>query len=58
MASASPSASCIRDEVVGARLCGQASRACGSTSVMSAACPSVLAASAVTAIRPMRNRRE
>ena len=30
IASASPSASCISDEVVGARLCGQASRACGS----------------------------
>ena len=30
-ASASPSAACISVEVVGARLCGQASRACGST---------------------------
>ena len=37
IASASPSASCISDEVVGARLCGQASRACGSASTTSAA---------------------
>ena len=44
MASASPSASCISEEVVGARLCGQASRACGSTSATSAALPSVLSA--------------
>ncbi len=36
MASASPSASCISEEVVGARLCGQASRACGSASTTSA----------------------
>ena len=52
-ASASPSASCISEEVVGARLCGQASRACGSSSTTSAAFASVLSASAVTAIRPM-----
>ena len=30
-ASASPSAACISVEVVGARLCGQASRACGNS---------------------------
>ena len=36
-ASASPSASCISEDVVGARLCGQASRACGSSSTTSAA---------------------
>ena len=53
IASASPSASCMSEDVVGARLCGQASRACGSTSVTSAAAPSVLAPSAVTATRPI-----
>ena len=42
IASASPSASCISDDVVGARLCGQASRACGSVSTTSAAWPSAL----------------
>ena len=36
IASASPSASCISAEVVGARLCGQASRACGRASTTSA----------------------
>ena len=41
-ASASPSASCISEEVVGARLCGQASRACGSSSTTSADFASVL----------------
>ena len=43
-ASASPSASCISEDVVGARLCGQASRACGSSSTTSAAFASVLVA--------------
>ena len=57
-ASASPSAGCIRVEVVGARLCGQASRACGSTSTTSAARASVLSAAAVTAMSPMLKRRE
>ena len=58
IASASPSASCISDEVVGARLCGQASRAAGSTSTISAALPSVLSALTVTAMSAMRKRRE
>ena len=58
IASASPSAACIRVEVVGARLCGQASRACGIASTTSAARPSVLSVTAVTAMSPMRKRRE
>ena len=58
MASASPSASCISEEVVGARLCGQASRACGSASTTSAVVASVESALAVIAIKPMRKRRE
>jgi len=41
IASASPSASIISEEVVGARLCGQASRAFGSVSATSAALASV-----------------
>ena len=48
----------MSEDVVGARLCGQASRACGSTSATSAAWPSVLPASAVTAISELRKRRE
>ena len=58
MASASPSASCISAEVVGARLCGQASRACGNVSTTSAVLASVESGLAVIAIRPMRKRRE
>ena len=58
IASASPSASCISVEVVGARLCGQASRACGIARTTSAARPSVLSVTAVMAISPMRKRRE
>jgi hypothetical protein len=58
IASASPSACCIKVEVVGARLCGQASRACGKASTTSAACPSVESANAVSAMSPMRKRRE
>ena len=54
IASASPIAACISDEVVGARLCGQASRAFGSSSTMSAASPSEEAAFEVTAIIGMR----
>ena len=46
-ASTSPSASCINDEVVGARLCGQASRTCGSTNATSAASASALSPLAV-----------
>ena len=42
IASASPSASCISVDVVGARLCGHASRAGGSVNAMSAALPSAL----------------
>ena len=57
-ASASPSAACISVEVVGARLCGQASSAFGSVSATSDALARVDSPSAVTAIRPMRNRRE
>src|SRR5215467_14241882 len=57
-ASASPSAACISVEVVGARLCGQASLACGTASTTSAARPSVLSPTAVTAMSPMRKRRE
>ena len=47
-----------KDDVVGARLCGQASRACGKASTTSAALARVERSSAVTAIRPMRCRRE
>ena len=50
MASASPSASCIRVEEVGARPCGQASSTFGSSSTMVAARPSVDAAFEVMAI--------
>src|SRR5258705_327471 len=57
-ARASPSAACISVDVVGARLCGQASRACGTASTMSAARPSVLSLADVTAMSPMRKRRE
>ena len=56
IASASPSASIISEEVVGARLCGQASRAFGSVSATSAALASVDSRSAVIAIRGMRKR--
>ena len=58
MASASPIAACISDEVVGARLCGQASRAFGSSSTMRAAAPSEEAALEVTAIIGIAKRLE
>ena len=58
IASASPSACCISVEVVGARLCGQASRACGSDSTMSAAAASALSRLEVIAISPILKRRE
>jgi hypothetical protein len=58
IASASPIAACIRDDVVGARLCGQASRAFGSSSTISAASPSGEAAFEVTAIIGMAKRFE
>src|SRR5207248_6849564 len=50
IASASPIAACISDEVVGARLCGQASRALGNSSTICAASPSGEVALDVTAI--------
>src|SRR3984957_4347560 len=56
IASASPSASIISEEVVGARLCGQASRAFGSVSATSAAWLRVESRSAVMAIIAIRNR--
>ena len=56
IASASPSASSISEEVVGARLCGQASRAFGSISATSAALLSVDSRSAVIAISAIRKR--
>src|SRR5216683_2079777 len=56
IASESPSASIISDEVVGARLCGQASRALGSVSATSAALARVESHSAVIAISGMRKR--
>ena len=54
IASASPIAACIKEEVVGARLCGQASRAFGSSSTIRAASPSEEPALEVTAIIGMR----
>ena len=56
IASASPSASIISEEVVGARLCGQASRAFGSVSATSAALASEDSRSDVIAITAIRNR--
>ena len=56
IASASPSASIISEEVVGARLCGQASRAFGSVSATSAALPSEDPAPTVIAITGIPNR--
>ena len=58
IASASPSASIISEEVVGARLCGQASRAFGNSSTISAAWPSEDSAFDVTAIIGIANRDE
>ena len=58
MASASPIAACIRVEVVGARLCGQASRTFGSSSTIRAAAPSEEFALEVTAIIGMAKRAE
>ena len=56
IASASPSASSISEEVVGARLCGQASRAFGKVSDTVAALLRVESDSAVIAISAIRNR--
>src|SRR6476620_7592503 len=53
IASASPRASCMSDDVVGARLCGQASRACGNTRATSAILARALSAMAVIAISLM-----
>ena len=58
IASASPIAACIKVEVVGARLCGQASRAFGSSSTIRAAAPSEESAFAVTAIIGIAKRAE
>ncbi len=58
IASASPIASCISEDVVGARLCGHASRASGSASVTSAAWPSVESVFEVIPIRLTLWRRE
>ena len=56
IASASPSASCISVEVVGARPCGQASSARGRMRATSAPRASVLSAAAVMAISGRRKR--
>ena len=58
IASASPIAACINVEVVGARLCGQASRAFGSSSTIRAAAPSEDSAFEVTAIIGIAKRAE
>ena len=50
MASASPNANCNNVEVVGARPFGQASRACGNGSTMSASLPNVLDGTEVMAM--------
>jgi hypothetical protein len=53
---ASPIASCIRDEVVGASPCGQASSTFGSARQMSEARPSVEEAQQVSAMTVTWNR--
>jgi hypothetical protein len=58
IASASPIAACIKVEVVGARLCGQASRAFGNSSTIRAAAPNEDCAFDVSAIIGMANRAE
>ena len=58
IASASPIAACISVEVVGARLCGQASRAFGSSSTIRAAAPNEDCAFDVNAIIGMAKRAE
>ena len=58
IASASPIAACINVEVVGARLCGQASRTFGNSSTIRAAAPSEDSAFDVIAIIGIAKRAE